>query len=132
MQMQLPLASKRLHHENAHTNTGDAIKRFFAGLSGPAMERAIKEVRALRLPLFGTAICSSALPLTKDEKQAFDRFDKDKSGLLEQDEFQEAMHVLGVRLSAAEYGMLFNEYDVDSSGSINLVLATIPAPNANQ
>ena len=95
------------------------------------MERAIKEVRALRLPLFGIATCSSALPLTKEEKQAFDRFDKDKSGLLEQDEFQEAMHVLGVRLSAAEYGMLFNEYDVDSSGSINLVLAPIPAPNAN-
>ncbi len=51
--------------------------------------------------------------------------------MLEQDEFQEAMHVLGVRLSAAEYGMLFNEYDVDSSGSINLVLASFPAPNAN-
>jgi len=61
--------------------------------------------------------------------QAFDRFDSDKSGLLDQEEFQKAMHTLGLRLSATEYVMLFNEYDVDSSGSIDLVLVSLPVPH---
>ena len=46
--------------------------------------------------------------------------------MLEQEEFQKAMHTLGLRLSAAEYAMLFNEYDVDSSGSIDAVFVYMP------
>jgi len=52
--------------------------------------------------------------------QAFEKFDQDGSGLLEQDEFEGAMHVLGLRLTKDEYLILFKEYDVDGSGAIDL------------
>ena len=73
---------------------GDAIRAWFKGLSGAALQRAIK--------------------------QAFDKFDEDGSGLLDQEEFERAMHVLGLRLKRAEYKILFDEYDVDGSGQIDL------------
>ena len=55
--------------------------------------------------------------------QAFDKFDEDGSGLLDEEEFAQAMHVLGLRLSKAEYQLLFKEYDADGSGEIDLVSA---------
>ena len=54
---------------------------------------------------------------------AFDKFDEDGSGLMGRDEFAKAMHTLGLRLTAAEYDILFDEYDEDKSGEIDLVSA---------
>lgn len=56
-------------------------------------------------------------------QQAFDQFDTDGSGLLDEDEFAQAMHLLGLRLSKDEYEVLFAEYDADGSGEIDLVIA---------
>ena len=53
--------------------------------------------------------------------QAFDKFDTDGSGLLDREEFAGAMHRLGLRLTTAEYDVLFDENDEDGSGEIDLV-----------
>ena len=63
-------------------------------------------------------------------KQAFDKFDADGSGLLDADEFAQAMHVLGLRLSKEEYKLLFDEYDADGSGEIDLVSAAHQTPTS--
>jgi hypothetical protein len=72
---------------------GDAIRRWFGSLSGQALEKAIRE--------------------------AFDKFDTDKSGRIDREEFAKAMHFLGLRLDKAQNHILFNECDVDGSGEID-------------
>ena len=73
---------------------GGAIAKWFGALSGRALEAAIKE--------------------------AFDKFDIDASGEIDREEFARAMHTLGLRLSADEYDILFQETDQDCSGAIEL------------
>ena len=73
---------------------GGAIAKWFGALSGRALEAAIKE--------------------------AFDKFDIDASGEIDRVEFARAMHTLGLRLSADEYDILFQETDQDGSGAIDL------------
>ena len=53
--------------------------------------------------------------------QAFNKFDSDGSGVLARDEFTQAMKALGLRATEAEYNKLFDEYDIDKSGEIDLV-----------
>jgi hypothetical protein len=116
---------------------GDAIAAWFKGLSGAALKRAIKEVRvdemacvyfehprpnawSVTLDMLSTRSWWLTMSLSV---QAFDKFDEDGSGLMGRDEFAKAMHTLGLRLTAAEYDILFDEYDEDKSGEIDLVSA---------
>jgi hypothetical protein len=72
---------------------GQAIATWFGALSGPALEAAIKE--------------------------AFEKFDADRSGMIDQQEFEKAMATLGLRLTADEYSELFEKCDADKSGEID-------------
>jgi len=73
---------------------GEALKRWFGSLSGPALETAIE--------------------------QSFTKFDGDASGQIDRKGFSDAMFVLGLRLSDDEYDVLFQKYDIDNSGQMNL------------
>jgi hypothetical protein len=91
---------------------GQAIFQWFGSLSGPALQTAITE--------------------------SFNRFDKDGSGAIDREEFAKAMHALGLRLSSADFDMLFREYDADASGEIdlgefsNMVLSLLAKENAKR
>ena len=62
------------------------------------------------------------LECVRAHAQAFKTFDADNSGEVDVSEFERAMRALGLRLaSKAEYWQLFDTYDVDQSGFINLV-----------
>jgi hypothetical protein len=73
---------------------GQAFASWFGALSGPALEDVIKE--------------------------AFDKFDTEKSGLLDQQKFEKAMHALGLRLTADKYRELFEKFDEDRSGEVDI------------
>lgn len=77
----------------------------------------VDDGRIARTPFVTTEVTFVVL------QQAFDKFDSDGSGLLDENEFAQAMHVLGLRLSKEEYQLLFKEYDADGSGEIDLVSA---------
>jgi len=51
---------------------------------------------------------------------SFSRFDTDNSGKIDRQEFQQAMHTLGLRVSDDEYDVLFKKCDSDGSGEISL------------
>jgi len=91
------LASSSAVLQSSHklmAECGEALKRWFGSLSGPALETAIE--------------------------QSFTKFDGDASGQIDRKEFSDAMFVLGLRLSDDEYDVLFQKYDIDNSGQINL------------
>ena len=52
--------------------------------------------------------------------EAFFRFDFDGSGKIDRQEFQQAMHTLGLRVSDDEYDVLFKKCDIDGSGEISV------------
>ena len=89
-----------VHVQNALQNAvlgtalGLAMLKWFGSLSGPALVRAIQE--------------------------SFNKFDKDASGLLDRQEFEEAMHTLGLRMKPHELATLWQETDIDCSGTIDL------------
>jgi len=53
-------------------------------------------------------------------KEAFERFDLDKSGLIDRQEFEKAMYTLGLRLTADQYSELFEKCDDDKSGEVDI------------
>jgi hypothetical protein len=73
---------------------GKAVASWFGALSGPSLEAAIKE--------------------------SFDKFDTNKSGLLDQQEFERAMYTLGLRLNADKYCEIFQKCDEDRSGDVDI------------
>ena len=73
---------------------GQAIATWFGALSGPALEAAIKE--------------------------AFEKFDADRSGMIDRQEFEQAMATLGLRLTADEFSELLEKFDADKSGEIDI------------
>jgi hypothetical protein len=73
---------------------GQAIATWFGALSGPALEAAIKE--------------------------AFEKFDADRSGMIDRQEFEQAMATLGLRLTADEFSELLEKFDADKSGDIDI------------
>ena len=73
---------------------GQAILSWFGSLSGPALDAAIRE--------------------------AFERFDADRSGFIDRGEFAHAMHTMGMRLAPDQYDVLFKKCDVNKSGEIDL------------
>ena len=73
---------------------GQAFASWFGALSGPALEAVIKE--------------------------AFDKFDTEKSGLLDLQKFEKAMHTVGLRLTADKYRKLFETFDEDRSGEVDI------------
>lgn len=73
---------------------GKAIAKWFGSLSGPALEAAIRET--------------------------FNKFDADRSGQIDKQEFSRAMHELGLRLADQQLTALFKDCDADGSGFIDL------------
>jgi hypothetical protein len=51
--------------------------------------------------------------------------------VLARDEFTQAMKALGLRATEAEYNKLFDEYDIDKSGEIDLVRTCCMHMNAS-
>ena len=62
----------------------------------------------------------SAHQLRIEIRKAFIRFDKDCSGYLDANELRAAFDLMGLRLSAEEVEIIMQEYDIDSSGQIDL------------
>ena len=63
-------------------------------------------------------------PLTLDQvdvfRQAFQIFDADQSGAIDQAELNSLMQALGFNYSAAEMQKIFEEVDTDGSGQIEV------------
>lgn len=51
--------------------------------------------------------------------ECFKKFDKDKSGNLNKNYLKTAFDALGFSIKNNEFELLFNEFDLDGSGSIN-------------
>jgi hypothetical protein len=53
-------------------------------------------------------------------KESFEKFENNKSGLLDQQEFERAMYTLGLRLNADKYCEIFQKCDEDRSGDVDI------------
>lgn len=51
---------------------------------------------------------------------AFNRFDVDHSGFLDEEEFSDALHMLGIKLSNSDFKRFWSEVDIDAGGTIDL------------
>ena len=58
-------------------------------------------------------------------RQAFESYDNDNSGQLDEDEFRDAIKHLGMKLSESQFQDLLYEVDTDSSGEIDLEEFTV-------
>ena len=109
---------------------GAAIAKWFAGLSGAALEAAIRKAFAQfdsdgsglldRFSLHASALYPARVGL-HDCVPRREPPPRGSDGMRAcREEFGKAMYAMGLRLKEEELKLLFNEYDVDGSGTIDL------------
>lgn len=99
------------HHHNQNPHAGNAAS---GATARPAVDLSSKPAPRPQ-PVSPTHGDDHA-----EAKRAFDKFDVDNDGCLDQVEVGKALRELGIQISDRELDIIFGEYDVDGNGTLDL------------